>query len=625
MVQITNLIIPGWSGNIDVNKLSIFRVDFNRDDIPISTLQYYIKNGEYQSNFPFGLFKSNSQYYIISKEDTILKEIIVIKNYIGEVIEEIKFKNFNDSKAISIFIYTLIDHLYIEYGFEKPIDIRTFLGKSAKGKLSYRKELINTISIKDAKKFNEINIYKSVNHEVFINNNKFIVSFLPNYEIYGNLLDLPLSLEDRRLIENDPMWNSLVYLDSEKFLKRFDEYCSYIYNRLEEFNFIYEPEINSTYKNTSLNYPNEIYINFINQNLDLIKNKSFKMNLLDFFRNNLNLIPIIEIEIIIDTYKLSEVSKQILEDYLKKLEDSGIFNIKSKYYLNNIDEFNFSNDYPYLVLINDKYKGSEYVYATIKRKADISKAINISTLEIIDDFDENLLLIWLAFNFRINKTLIWYFNERPIFKRIISFSVIFEPDFDIFKVSGIIFNTIKHNLKRFKEIYFKKSENQERDDILNDILNILEIKYRFDYNNELYIFEQGSYSEDFIEKIKGKSYCVLIRRPNARIFYNSQYNKLEIPKNGSYIQLFDNDLNRFLLINTGYPDIPEQGLPNPLLVTMSSELNKINSKYILQIIFYLTFYQTESFSKVNLPFLLQYKKKGLFNKIPYKYDEENPF
>lgn len=626
MIQISNLIIPGWCGKININELKSYRIEFNRDNISISTLNYYIKRGEYQSNFPFGILNEDDTFYIISMNNFILNKKIIIRNYLGEIIEEDELISSKKVEGISCFIHTLIDFLYIDYGFEKPIDIRTFLGKSAKGKLSYRRELINTILSKESKNFNEIKIYKSVNHEIFVNENIFIISFLPNYEIYGNLFDLPLNLEDRKLIERDSIWCSLVYLNPEKFFERFEEYCLYIYDKLKEFKFIYELEINSTYENTSLNYPNEIFVSFLNQNIDLNKENSFEINLLNYFKKNLNLIPIIEIEVIIDNYKLSDniESNQILEDYLKKLENSGIFKIKEINYFNNIEEFNFSNKNPYLVLINDKYKGSEYIYATAKRKAEISKAINISTLEIIDDFDENLLLIWLAFNFRINKNLIWFFDELPIFKRIISFGVTFNPDFDVFKISGIIFDTMNNKLKKFKEIYFRSSINQERDDILNGILNILEKKYKFEYENELFIFEQGNYSKDFIKKIKDNSYCVLIERPNTRIFCISQ-NKLEIPKNGSYIQLFDDNYNIFLLINTGYPDTPEQGLPNPLLIKIISELNEINTKDILQTIFNLTFYQTESFSKVNLPFLIKYKNKDLFNKIPYKYSEESPF
>ncbi len=559
-------------------------------------------------------------------DEFIFNNEIIIRNYLGEIIEEVDLAPLKKAEGISCFLHTLIDFLYIEYGFEKPIDVRTFLGKSAKGKLSYRKEIVSTILIKESKKNDEIKIYKSVNHEIFIYENKFIISFLPNYEIYGNLFDLPLNFKDRKLIERDSKWSSLVFLNPKKFFDRFEEYRVYIFNKLKGFNFITELEINSTYDSNSFIYPNAIYVNFLNQNIDLNKDISFEENLLKFFKNNLKLIPIIEIEVIVDNFKLQDnlESNKILEDYLKKLEDSYFFKIKVIKYIDNIDEFNFSNNYPYLVLINDKHKGSEYFYAAAKRKAEISKAINISTLEIIEDFGENLLLIWLALNFRSNKNLIWFFDNPPIFKKIISFGVNFDPDFEVFKISGVIFNTASKNLMKFKDIFFRSSINQEREDILNDILTILEKKYKFEYINELFLFEQGNFSEDFIKILKDKSYCVLIKRPNTRIFHHFQ-NKHEIPKNGSYIQLFSNTTNSYLLINTGFPDTPENGLPNPLLVKIISELDEIKAKDILQIIFNLTFYQTESFSKVNLPFLIRYKNKDLFNKIPYKYNEESPF
>ena len=109
------------------------------------------------------------------------------------------------------------------------------------------------------------------------------------------------------------------------------------------------------------------------------------------------------------------------------------------------------------------------------------------------------------------------------------------------------------------------------------------------------------------------------------MFFSNDYKNFLIPANGSYIKLFANNDNEYTLITTGDPDLSEYGLPNPIYIKILSNKSMYENVKIIKVIFDLTFVQPESFSKLNLPFLLNYKNDELYKKIPDKYSIGAPF
>ena len=189
------------------------------------------------------------------------------------------------------------------------------------------------------------------------------------------------------------------------------------------------------------------------------------------------------------------------------------------------------------------------------------------------------------------------------FSKIIAPQLFFDVNYKEYYLSICVFNTETKDVEFFDNNFLiLKNEN-----LTNKIIEYIKnINLKFD-SSDLILIEEGQFLEEFIHIFKDKSNLVKVSLPKTRIL-SINNDKIDYPSNGLFFKIFENK-DEFLLITTGFPDLPERGLPNPLKIYIYSKFIDINK--ILQSVYYLSFMQTESFEKLHLPFLIDYNNRHL--------------
>jgi len=630
-------LIPGWKGRINRNKLFIYNIEFNRNDLEPSVLNYYIRRGEYKSEIPIGISKTKNKYYLITTKRNMTDLIITIHTYIGKIKEMCSRGFVFENETYISLIHSSLDLLLVEVGYESPLRVRTFLGKSAKGKLSYRKEKIETIELNYENSKINIDVYKSVNFNVFLDSNlDFIITCLPNYEFYDPLVDLPITAKKKSLIENNEKYQSTIFLTPKRFFERFEEYNKILLNNFTRNDFIQEFEEIKNYFFENLEREAPFFIDPLNIEVFLDAEFSFELQMLKIFKKNIKKLPSIDITVLIDNFDSNQSEKsKILQNYISLLNSCPFFDVKKVIKYVKIDKISFFDEKVYYLIIDDESPGANYIHDYVKKVTTFSKGIFFSTIEKVHDFDKHFLLMYLSLYFRTLNKIPWFKKTHIEYKRIIYFNFYYEFSLNMFKLSLISLNLTNFKISHSKQIFFSSSEEDTSNvDIIHRVIKSLNSDHGIPNQYDLYLFTESKYSRNFIDEISDNSTCILLNKPFSRIFkiIGNNNNTKYIPKNGTFIQLFDNQ-KLFLIVTTGDPDYSTtddqdkepKGIPNPLSVEFFSKKEVHSYKDILQLLFDLSFYYPISFSKTTLPFIIPLANYQLFEKIPAEYNKENPF
>lgn len=104
-----------------------------------------------------------------------------------------------------------------------------------------------------------------------------------------------------------------------------------------------------------------------------------------------------------------------------------------------------------------------------------------------------------------------------------------------------------------------------------------------------------------------KTNLTRISLPKTRIL-TKRGSEYLLPKNGILFRIFQSK-SEYILITTGYPDIPEKGISNPVKISVLSCFH--DKSTLLQLLYYLTFMSSESFDKLHLPIILEYNNRDV--------------
>ncbi len=585
-------------------------------------MNYYIKKGEYKSEIPIGIGRFQEKYYIITPIVKIEDSCLIIGSYIGEIRNIISNEIPFDNDTYETFLYSELYSLLVAMGYESPQRVRTFLGKSAKGKLSYRKTPLKKIEIVEEDGKYSIEIYKSVNFEVFSSNSEYFITCLPNFEVYDPLYDLPLSEKRRKLLEKNDEYNKTVFLEPQAWYDRYFEYNSKLFPRLLQEKFIVNGIEIPPIKNQYLTRQEMFFVNPLKTEFKLV-NASFEQQIKAIFNSNIQNLPKVEITVLIDKFNKNLNDKT--EKYIIKLKECPFFTIKSEISFFEIEEINFSRELNYFLILDDKSPGKTYIYDFIKKHAKISKNINQTTIEKLGgDYIDHFLVMWLSFYSRINETLIWFKQKKYPFSNVWAIDIFYDFPNQLIRLSISRLNFKDFSIKRINQTFLYSKDSSYTTQQLTTAI-VRSLKFDFDIPNEydLYLFSANKFAK-YMTDIFGKfSVCVIIEKPYCRIF-NCVKGEKEKPINGVFYRIFDTK-RIYLILTTGEPDRNEQGISNPLSVEIKSKDMSISDTEILQTIFDLSFYYPESFTKTNVPFIQYMNTEQLYNTIPLNFSEEDPF
>ncbi len=600
--------IPGWIFKIHEKRFKRYRISL---DYPMSidSLRYYIKKGEYSIDIPFSIFlDENKELGIILRDIDIRKDFsFLISSNLIRIHDEIT-EEWSDyqSKSFGLFIKLYIEYLIVtrSHGAYTPAnEVRSCLRKYSKGRISKRAEPIDSIEADYPYK----TIYELCEAEEFgiINNGneEFLLTYVPRYEICDSILNFP---QNEFILERiNEKWEDFYHHTKEKFQNRFKFISNLITNLLINDNYVEITETTNLFQDETLNYP-------VFESFTCDGNRSFKDVLKREILNQIK--EKLPLRIMIDkTVELPEESEKVLNNYLDNLDD--LFDVKliedlrlkSEDVLNSEDfalEFNDSSTVNTLIILNNLEPGSQSIYDEIKKRIlNPHKIITLKTILESNDFEIQHILIYLSLKFRNNnKNYLKIKNdERHVL---------------------IAFNIAKHFDLGYCCVFSSSLIDQEH--VVNHVLLPLT------YDNHAFIEERAS---EFIfaelRKIKNqiqnkkiivtyknnldlKTYVKLAIREMQEIsvaeildipfkMFKVSNDKIELPKNGTYFIISKGSKHsRICLISNGFPDLPEKGIPNPILLKINSKNNSTISN-IMNSIFSHTFLHPTSLIKPNLP------------------------
>jgi len=625
-IFITSLKIPGWTLEFDFNKLLLYECEFSRKDIDPSTLNYYLRRGEYDTDFPLSILKKSNKYYLITNVESLESKFFKINQIIGKVRNQ-ETKNLETycSDELRTYFYTLIVHFFIKLGYKAPVKTRTFLGKSSKGKLVRRQKTpIKKIELKNNEDLKSIEVDDSVNFDVFLDKKLAHISFLPNYVIYQKNTNLPLNKDQLRLIEENEEWQDTIYFNPKTFFEKFDDVNDKIIVFLKELSFVKEISITPDFPLNKLETESIFYINPIKEKLKITNNEKFEKQMELFFFKNQERFPILSVIVLIDNYSNDNVYNLKLNKYLEEINNCSFINILKTINFTKIEDIDFEEGKKYIFLINDNCPGTKFLYDQLKKRTRISKNIYFSTISKIKNYTQHFFLIWLSLYYRERKNLVWYKSKDHSFENAVYIMIHHDYDLSIIKV--LIF---KLNLKHFSTSEYTYSfllpfnNKYKREDIVKSIINFIKNNTEIFTTDNILFLTNNEFTQHICKEINNSTNLILIEKPNLRIFEINYENKKSKPQNGSYIKISGSD-SKYLLITTGKPE-ENLGLPNPIRVNIINNLNGIEDKTILQLIFDLSFYQPKSFSKTGIPFFINHVNNKIYKKIPIKYSKEVPY
>lgn len=575
----------------------------------IDSLRYYIKKGEYSIDIPFSIFlDENKEFGIILRDIDIKKDFsFLISSNLIRIHDEIS-EEWSDyqSKSFGLFIKLYIEYLIVthSHGAYTPAnEVRSCLRKYSKGRISKRAEPIDSIeagypykTIFELCETEEFGIISNGNEE-------FLLTYVPRYEICDSILNFP---QKEFILERiNEKWEDFYYHTKEKFQDRFKFISNLITNLLINDSYLEITETNNLFQNKALNYP-------VFESFTCDGNRSFtdvlKQEILNQKKDKLPL------RILIDkTVKIPEEPEKVLNNYLDNLDDffdvKSIedLKLKSEDLLNGEDfalEFNDSSTVNTLIILNNLEPGSQSIYDEIKKRIlTPHKIFTLKTILESNDFEIQQILIYLSLKFRNNN--INYLkiknNERYI---LIAFNI--SKHFDsgyccVFSSSLIdqehivnhIFLPLTYDNHAFIEERASEFILAELRKIKNQVQNK---KIIIIYKNTL---DLKNYVNIAIKEMQEIHVAEILDIP-FKMFKVSN-DKIELPKNGTYFIISKGSRHsKICLISNGIPDLPEKGIPNPILLKINSKNNSIILN-ITNTIFSHTFLHPTSLIKPNLP------------------------
>ena len=600
--------IPGWKFKVKKENLKRYRISL---DYPMSieSLRFYIRKGEYSIDFPFSIFQNKNKDFGI-----ILRDIDDVKNYsflissnliiIGVEISE-EWSN-RQLKSLDLFIKSYMEDLIVKNsnGVYTPAnEVRSCLRKYSKGRISKRAEPVDSIDsdypyktkydLCEAEEFGSINLGKEV----------FLLTYIPRYEIRDSIINFP----QNELIKEEinKKWEAFYYHTKKKFQFRFNYISDILIKLLINDKYVKLIGDKSLFQEEILNYP---IFKFLISNREKPFKNLLKQEILSRMDEKLSLRIIIDKTVELqDEYE--KVINRFLDDINNYFDIKSIEDIKlcSDVKLNPEDynlEFNDNSNINTLFIINNIEPGSQSIYNEIKKRIlTPHKIITLKTILESDEFEIQYILIYLSLKFRNdNKSYLKLKNDDDYILVAFNISKHFNLGYCCIFSSTLInqehvvnhsFLPLTYNNQSFIEVKASEFILEELKAIKNQVPNKDLIVV---YKN---ILDLKTYINAALKLIQ-EIYTAEILDMRFKMFKVSN-DYIQIPENGSYFIISKTSKHsKICIICNGFPDIPEKGIPNPILLEINSKDDLIISK-IMNIFFSHSFLHPTSLIKPNLP------------------------
>lgn len=658
------IFIPGWIVKIDKDQLTTFKIHL-RFDQTVESLKYFISKGEHNSSIPFGIYKDRDEEYriILRKDETQRPECILIGSNIIEIKSE-----YEDSGNFSNFDLMNFLKLYVEFQITSnnpeyiPSNlVKTYLGQYSKGRLSKRKDPLETKSFAFPYRVN-FNLCEAEEFGILPNsNNNCIVTYTPHFEIFDDIFHLPQSkFIHNRLFDE---WKSKMQLNIEMIVKRFlrmsDLFLSSLENqdilKFVDYAFLQEETCPYPIFKTSLNNLetngmrpfSDIYFNHIYDKInseehrkitilfDLTSPINVKQKFLDFLLKLESFFDILKLFILIP----DNVNSEKVNDFAKQL---SLSNFNSLLY----SELGELNKYEnILFIINDKMFGSDYLYDRFKETIKKSnKVLKYSTIE--EEPDETILcaLLYLSLLFRDTHKLILEPDLNDEALPTISFMIEKNIELEFTNLESIYIDSGNKFIinRELLPLIERAKQNPGLNKTIIEFIKIELQKIISSFpNKKIIIYFKDSwdlrrYIHEAIDDLKadGIFYLVLFQDIPLKLFsfiddqdgvIEMIAKRIEIPYNGTFFEIKFDTSSYIVLVTNGQKDNPNPkiGTPNPVVFEILGDHKAKEISNIVCSIYLHSFLHPTSFSKSVLPIEMYMLNKMKYLPLWTKIQKDN--
>ncbi len=565
--------ILGWIAQIDTAVLKMYKVSMQYN-YEFSFLTFALKNGDFLSDVPFTIIYVKDSYYLFAQKPPSHLEIATIPVSIctTEINEKKEIQN------LDIFVLTALYITFSNKGYYRPSEVLSFIGKS-KGVASQR---INPIVEKTVEQFNETFTYSIFQAERFecheMRDDKVMVFYDPRHEISENSFNLTSNKLIPGVIEKEVLQ---LHRNFESVEQRFLKIIKVI----------------------NTNQIGNVRLSVI-ENLkgDLINSPSIKINsntietlnttpLVDILEDNISFDPFISNILFLIDKSVTDNTPIKIQNFISYFAEVTGLNITiQSYYVSKLHKFEADAA---IICIDDRIKGSGYVYNKTKEKIVIpNKIIKFSTI-LEDDWGKIVKLIWLNIRFRYTRKL--YQNvSMKYHQNIIALHITPYYAGEWMILSGVSSN--KGNINISHDIFYNdRDKNIDEKVKINDFLQKL---INFSDSDHFLIQISDRQLLPLIDKISHYNFCLVLVNSSHSILYG-QIENTSKAIDGLSVSIND---NKSLIMTNGYPNDLFEGIPKPLFIEKIKGLHDIQE--ILQDVFYQTFINPYSLSKPKFPFIL---------------------
>jgi hypothetical protein len=580
-------LILGWIPKFDTSDWKKYRIKF-KSLYSENLNKRYIERGEYRSNYPFDLKFKDDATYVFSKSSL---DLLTISNNPAIEINELDSFPIEFEPSGIFAITTLFDKLK-SIGYERPIQARSFLGRS-KGYASMRNQSVFQKDVNQAGISIPLSVFISESFElVGREKNADVILYDPRHEI----TDLRLGFASKGLIPEEILEKKELQRTITTVLDRYES----IHNYLEkssteaiEFTKI-EPMALSLIPRPNLLLPDGSELPLSSEPL-----RSFS----SFMTENVHgLYDEFSIGIAIENTNLTNEKRKLVDNFVETINRWLKHEITViEFDVNNLDDIQYKFE-TLIVVLDDFIPGHSYIHRLIKKEMKCpTKMINLSTLEVVDE--SLLAILWLSLRFRLKNTL---FQTLPDPKPVIGLSHSMVMRGEYYLLSGILM--INDEIRSRRELFHRTSTFEiDYDDIIQNFLKSLFEGETIE--NCIAIYSDNITIGPSIARIsKDVGFTSLHIRSSNSIMLQQSNNELKLPIDGQCTPLSE---TQFLLMTNGIPNEPHIGIPNPILLEIMN-FGGLELKDILNSLYAQTYLHPCSLQKTKLPFPLFLSEKNAY-------------
>lgn len=573
-----SLVVLGWMAEVDETELKRFHARF-KYDYDVEFLRNCVIKGDYLSDIPFGIGALKGFPILVCEHDS---QFLSISMY--PVAELSPLSEDLDTDGLDTFAITSIYLRLSGEGYERPVDVRSFLGKT-KGlaRLTGAPILCLASTFVDSELEFHVNRAERFS-SIALDDGQSLILYSPRHEIS----EPKLGLSAKNLIPQDLIENQALRRSPESVLQRYQQVSSILGRspyRNVRLNPI-EPYPSWRYHRPSLSFPDGSLIS-----LEDFPDESLETVMLSHISFNERF----DVAIVADnTGNLNEMEAYAREFSTAFSDNTGIE--PSLSFLNDAEQLGSHPADTVIIILDDLTPGSGFVYDSVKSILNVpSKAVKLSTLKK-GDMRKTALLEYLSLRAR-NKQKLYQDVEDELPETMVGLSLHALRRGDFLVLSGAAI----HNSNIVQRVVLLENDREAGTPTEQQTISFLQsLLHRTDFPTNLLVMTPDM--STLARRLQGiaetEQFALVHVSEIDAVVLESDSGNHSLPRDGSFIRATE---NQALIVTNGSPERNlEEGIPSPIQAEVMVSVDH-NAENLFRWLYYQTFLHPASLLKPKLP------------------------